>query len=164
MVRFEGLITNVARREIKVRTGTQNTIKCAHYLGAMTFEGTSDIVSSKSWLIRLQRIFYMMRCIDEERLSFIELLLEGNAYHWWMSVLRRYEEHGAAIWVDFQRELTNKLFPIIYQEGKINEFITFLQGFMTVEKFERNFFELLRFASLTALKEREKCRRFERGL
>ena len=88
MDKFEGFITNVARREIEVRTGTQNTIKRAHDLGAATFEEIANPVSSKSWLIKPQRIFYMMRCIDKERFSFTEFLLECNAYHWWMSVLR----------------------------------------------------------------------------
>lgn len=37
----------------------------------------------------------------------------------------------------------------------INEFITLVQGFMTVEKYERNFFEVLRFAPFAALNERE---------
>lgn len=57
MDRFKGFVVNVARREVEVRTGTQNTIKRARDLGATTFEGTTDLVSSKSWLIRLQRIF-----------------------------------------------------------------------------------------------------------
>ena len=72
--RFEEFVVNVARREVEVRTGTQNTIERARDLGAMTFEGATDLVSSKSWLIRLQRIFCVIRCIDEKRLSFTEFL------------------------------------------------------------------------------------------
>ena len=34
MDKFEGFITNVARREIEVRTGTQNTVERAHDLRA----------------------------------------------------------------------------------------------------------------------------------
>ena len=105
---FEGLIVNVARREVEVRTGTQNTIERARDLRATTFEGMTDPVSSESWLIRLRKIFNVMRCTDKERLSFTEFLLEGNAYHWWMSILRRYGRHGDITWADFQREFTDK--------------------------------------------------------
>ena len=38
-------------------------------------------VSLESWLIKLRRIFDVMRCTDEEKLSFAEFLLDGNAYH-----------------------------------------------------------------------------------
>ena len=106
----------------------------------------------------------MMRCIDEERLSFTEFLLDGNAYHWWMSILRQYGGHGAITWADFQREFTNKVFPIVYREDMMNEFMTLVQGSMIVEEYERKFSELLRFAQFTVPNESEKCRRFERGL
>ena len=43
----------------------------------------------------------MMRCTDKERLSFTEFLLESNEYHWWMSVLRRYEGHGVITLANF---------------------------------------------------------------
>ena len=65
----------------------------------------------------------MMRCTDEERLSLTEFLLESNAYHWWMSVLRRYEGHGAVTWANFQREFTDKFFRIVYQQDMMNEFM-----------------------------------------
>ena len=46
----------------------------------------------------------------------------------------------------------------------MNEFMTLVQGSMTVEEYEHKFFELLRFAQFTVPNEREKCRWFERGL
>lgn len=50
-----------------------------------------------------------------------------------MSVLSRYEGHRAVTWADFQREFTDKFFPAIYQKDRMNEFITLVQGSMTVE-------------------------------
>ena len=46
----------------------------------------------------------------------------------------------------------------------MNEFITLVQGSITVEEYEHKFFKLLRFAQFTVPNEREKCRRFERSL
>ena len=46
----------------------------------------------------------------------------------------------------------------------MNEFMTLVQGSMTVEEYERKFSKLLRFTQFTVPNEREKCRRFERGL
>ena len=89
MERLTGFVTNVARREAEVRAETGNTIERVRNLGATTFEGITDPVRSESWIIRLGRIFDVMRYTDEERLSFAVYLLEGSAYHWWMSVLRQ---------------------------------------------------------------------------
>ncbi|KAK9214238.1 hypothetical protein WN944_006226 [Citrus x changshan-huyou] len=157
MDRFEGFVSNVARREAELCTGTQNTIEHAHDLGATTFKGTTDLVSSKSWLIRLRGIVDVMRCTNEERLSSIEFLLEGNVYHWWMSVLRRYGGRGAVTWANFQREFTDKFFPFVYQEDRINEFMTLVQGSMTVKEYEQciGFGTLVRVATRIERSRRE---------
>ncbi|KAH9671308.1 Endonuclease [Citrus sinensis] len=57
-----------------------------------------DPPEAKSWLFKLERIFDVMRCSEEDRLSFATFLLEDRAYHWWQTVERKCQGHAVLTW------------------------------------------------------------------
>ena len=42
----------------------------------------------ENWLERIERMLVRMHCITEEKLECTILLLQDEAYHWWVSVIR----------------------------------------------------------------------------
>ncbi|KAK4841299.1 hypothetical protein QYF36_002391 [Acer negundo] len=54
----------------------KNTIKRAYKVGATNFDGTGDPNSASSWLNELECVFGVMRCTDEQKISFAIFLLK----------------------------------------------------------------------------------------
>ena len=160
--RLAQLVTVAVERQTQGPPKRENTIERVRSLGAENFSGTTEPADAESWLTRVERIFDVMRCTDDERVSFATFLLEGGAYHWWRSVSRRYG--GVISWADFCKEFNVKFFPMVYQDIQASKFFELEQGLMTVEEYENRFIELSRFASYAIQNERDKCKRFEQGL
>ncbi|KAH9667429.1 hypothetical protein KPL70_021042 [Citrus sinensis] len=161
----EGIVeSSTHENQTHPHVGHANTIVRVRSLGAKSFNGSEDPPEAESWLIKLERIFDMMRCLEEDRLSFATFLLEDRAYHWWQTVERRYQGHAALTWAIFRKEFYDHYFPAVYQDIKRSEFLRLVQGSMSVEEYEKKFLDLSRFAISAVGDERERCKRFEEGL
>ena len=47
-----------------------------------------DPVMAENWLERTERMLVQMHCTAEEKLECVISLLQDEAYHWWVSVIR----------------------------------------------------------------------------
>ncbi|KAH9657944.1 Endonuclease [Citrus sinensis] len=161
----EGIVeSSTHENQTHPHVGHVNTIECVRSLGAKSFNGFGDPPEAESWLVKLERIFDVMRCSEEDRLSFATFLLEDRAYHWWQTVERRYQGHAAPTWAIFHKEFYDHYFPTVYQDIKRSEFLRLVQGSMPVEEYEKKFLDLSRFSTSAIGDERERCRRLEEGL
>ncbi|KAL5857340.1 hypothetical protein ACOSQ3_004798 [Xanthoceras sorbifolium] len=81
--RIAQLLTTIVQHQTHVR---EITIECARRMGATSFDGSRDPDSAHAWLNDLERVFWVMGCSDEQKISFVTFLLKDRAYDWWLYV------------------------------------------------------------------------------
>lgn len=54
------------------------------------FAGIGDPAEVKSWMVKIERVFDIMDCSDNQKLCLATFLVEVCAYDWWKSVHSKY--------------------------------------------------------------------------
>ncbi|XP_022637939.1 uncharacterized protein LOC111240490 [Vigna radiata var. radiata] len=112
----------------------------------------------------MERIYDAKRCGDENRLTFTEYLLIGEAGHWWGSSKMLLEDkHTPITWEVFKKKFYEEYFPNSVRFAKEVEFLQLVQGGMTVSEYANRFKQLMRFYTMRMSEERQ-CRKFENRL
>ncbi|XP_024018441.1 uncharacterized protein LOC112090707 [Morus notabilis] len=89
--------------------------------------------------------------------------MEGRASTWWKQVRRRLDVAGMT-WEQFEVLFNEQYFPQSYMDEKVMDFMSLLQGDMSVREYETKFNDLSRFAPSLVESENLKCLKFEKGL
>ena len=105
-------------REVLEEPG--RSIERVQKLGAKTYDGNDDPEAAWSWLDRVNKIYGVMGCTDDQRVLFSNFLMEDRAKDWWDAVDRRYPD--GISWDQFQQEFTDRFFPQSHKDSKIEEF------------------------------------------
>ena len=77
-------------------------------LGAKPYDGSGDLEAAWLWLDRVNKVYGVMGCTDEQRVLFSSFLMEDRAKDWWDSVERMYPD--GISWNQFQQEFTDRFF------------------------------------------------------
>lgn len=157
-------MTTVVQNQTQVHAGQANTIERVRSLGVRSFNGSREPPEAESWFLKLERIFYIMKCAEDDKLSFATFLLKDRAYHWWQTVERRIHGQAVITWFIFRKEFYDHYFLVVYQDVKRSEFLRLVQRSMIVEEYEKKFMEFFRFPTSAIGDERKRCRRFKEGL
>ena len=104
----------------------------------------------------------MMKCTDEQMVTFSAFLLWGRALERWRAVQRRCPE--GVSWAQFKEEFTDKFVPSSYRDAKAEEFFRLEQGTLSMIDYERSFSELVRHVPFIRDDEVSKTKRFSVGL
>ena len=104
----------------------------------------------------------MMKCTDEQMVTFSAFLLRDRELEWWRAVQRRCPE--GVSWAQFKEEFTDKFVPASYRDAKAEEFFRREQGTLFVTDYERSFSELVRHVPFIRDDEVSKTKRFTVGL
>ena len=94
-------------------------------------------------------MYGVMGCTDEQRVLFSSFLMEDRAKDWWDAIERRYPD--GISWDQFQQEFTDRFFPQIHKDSKIDEFFRLEQKNMSVSDYEKRFSELVRLVPYRSL-------------
>ncbi|XP_070660660.1 uncharacterized protein [Malus domestica] len=89
--------------------------------------------------------------------------LEGQAYHWWESILS-IPDTQVTTWEEFETIFLEKYFPSTLRSMKAREFVNLVQGELTIVEYEAKFEELMRFAPYMIPDDTVKARKFKEGL
>ncbi|XP_052732489.1 uncharacterized protein LOC128196275 [Vigna angularis] len=128
------------------------------------FDGKCSPDEVDQWLRDMERVYNAKRCPDENRLSYTEYMLTGEASHWWSSARMILEGARTPItWDLFKRKFYREYFPDTLRYAKEVEFLELVQGNMSVSEYTNHFKHLLRFNTMT-VDEEWQCRKFENGL
>ena len=138
------------------------SIERVQKLGAKPYDGNGDPEAAWLWLDRVNKVYGVMGCTDEQRVLFSSFLMEDRAKDWWDAVERRYP--NGISWDQFQQELTYRFFPQSHKDSKIEEFFRFEQQNMSVSDYEKRFSEVVRLVPYIQANEAMKCKRFLAGL
>ena len=131
-------------------------------MGAKPYDGSGDPEAAWLWLNRVNKVYGVMGCTDEQRVLFSSFLMEDRAKDWWDSVERRYPD--GISWDQFQQEFSDRFFPQSHKDSKIDEFFKLEQKNMLVSEYEKKFSELVRLIPYIQADEVLKCKMFLSGL
>ena len=85
------------------------SIERVQKLGAKPYDDSGDPEAAWLWLDRVNKVYEVIGCTDEQRVLFSSFLMEDRAKDWWDSVERRYPD--GISWDQFQQEFTDRFFP-----------------------------------------------------
>ncbi|XP_056167607.1 uncharacterized protein LOC130138216 [Syzygium oleosum] len=87
------------------------------------FTGAGDPEAATLWIRELDKVFALLRCTDEDKVTLAVYQLQGNASTWWEATQRRvFPEGTARVWGAFVEAFYNKYFLDCAREQKMNEF------------------------------------------
>ena len=138
------------------------SIERVQKLGAKPYDGSGDPEAAWLWLDRVNKVYGVMGCTDEQRVLFSSFLMEDRAKDWWDSIEKRYPD--GISWDKFQQEFTDRFFPQSHKDSKIDEFFRLEQKNRSVSDYEKRFSELVRLVPYIQADEAMKCKRFLAGL
>ena len=120
-------------------------------------------VMAENWLERTERMLVQIHCIAEEKLECAISLLQDEAYHWWVSVIRTAPPKSVT-WKFFLDEFKKQYVGRIYLNNMRREFQNLKQRQMSVTEYQREFTRFSKYAPEILVSEEERCRKFEDGL
>jgi hypothetical protein len=135
-----------------------------HQLGAVYFDGKAAPLEADTWMGKMEQIYGLLECTEEEKVACTRSLFQGSASYWWKSVERRLAGTTPVTWEVMRKEFEEYYLPQSFKDARMIEFTRLVQGSMTVAEYESKFIELSRFAPSLVSTEWDKCRRFEQGL
>ena len=122
---------------IEVTKEAGRSIERVQKLGAKSYECSGDPEAAWLWLDRVNKVYGVMGCTDEQRVLFSSFLMENKAKDWWDSLEMRYPD--GISWYQFQQEFTDRFFPQSHKDSKIEEFFKLEQKNMSVSEYEKKF-------------------------
>ncbi|XP_061360561.1 uncharacterized protein LOC133304529, partial [Gastrolobium bilobum] len=131
------------------------------------FQGSRDPKVVITWLMRMEKIFQVMRCQDLQRLLYSVYMLEGDAYDWWYNASRPFTIQGEELtWALFERLFHEEYFLRDVREAKQGEFDKLVQSTMTVDVYVAKFNELVKFGNYKGMLPTPESlsAKFQRGL
>lgn len=127
------------------------------------FNGVPDPMAAEEWIRQIRRKLNNQKVPEELKVDIACTYLEGQAYHWWESVLSM-PNTEITTWEAFENIFLEKYFPSTVKGRKAREFVNLVQGELSVAEYQAKFEQLMRFAPNMILDEFTKAKRFEEGL
>ncbi|XP_020216673.1 uncharacterized protein LOC109800292 [Cajanus cajan] len=128
------------------------------------FTGDADPEAVDRWICELEKIFAVLGCSPEKRLTYAVYMLVGEAEHWWRGTYQMLAARGVTVdWECFRTVFMEKYFPESVRHAKEAEFMRLHQGGMTISEYAMRFEHLAHFYS-QGIAEAWKCRKFVDGL
>ncbi|XP_024029331.1 uncharacterized protein LOC112093946 [Morus notabilis] len=137
---FQGMATR-ARNERPVEDRKQGYFREFKRAPIPSFNSEGGPQEAEFWLDSIVKHLSTMRVPDEYWVEFAVYKIEGLVNTWW-----------------------KQYFPQSYREEKALEFMSLLQGDMSIREYEAKFNDLSRFAPSLVESENMRCLKFEKGL
>ncbi|XP_042939461.1 uncharacterized protein LOC122274490 [Carya illinoinensis] len=129
------------------------------------FDGKGTELDADNWLERLEKIFSVISCTEEQKVEFAAYNLADVANGWWKAtrgfIQQELGEATPISWNKFKEAFNDRFFPVSIREAKAREFANLKQGTMTVRQYASKFVELSRFAPHLVHTEALKAEKFE---
>ena len=112
--------------------------------------------------MKMEKVFIVQECQDEEKIRFTAYLLQGEAYNWWRILEQKYEHDRTPLtWQRFWDEFFDKYFSRSVRIQKEQEFIHLKQENRSVAEYEAKFTELAKFVPRLVEIEQDRVHKFE---
>jgi hypothetical protein len=130
-----------------------------------TFSSGVDPDAAEYWVSEIERVFEVLSVPDEKKTLFGSFRLKDEARIWW-DTTRRMRFLGLSVvpWETFKKAFLDNYFPPHVREKKKIEFLELCQGNLTLSEYVAKFQQLERHCPNLFEDERERARKFIRGL
>ncbi|WVZ51599.1 hypothetical protein U9M48_002729 [Paspalum notatum var. saurae] len=129
------------------------------------FDGSGRPIDAVDWLRKVEKVMNGCRLTPEERVFFVPHQLTGLADIWWSGVSEAWPpSRGDITWDVFLQQFRAKYYPESFRDRMSDALNHIQQGTKTVDEYEREFSNIVRFVPTVASDEQEKARKFFRGL
>ncbi|KAJ1276135.1 hypothetical protein BS78_05G191000 [Paspalum vaginatum] len=129
------------------------------------FDGSGTPTDAADWLRKVEKVMNGCRLTPEERVFFVPHQLIGLADIWWSGVSEAWPPSRVDItWEVFLQQFRAKYYPESFRDRMSDALNHIQQGSKTVDEYEREFSNIVRFVPTVASDEREKAQKFFRGL
>ena len=61
-------------------------------LGPPYFSGTSDPTETEAWIMKIEKLFDVIDCSEEQKASYVAFMLDKEVDHWWRMTKRLLED------------------------------------------------------------------------
>ena len=131
----------------------------------LVFTHASDPLEADNWLRAMEKQLNIAQCNDLEKVLYASGQLQGVAQDWWeFFQYGRPNNTPAITWQEFKDNFWSYHIPNGLMELKQEEFISLKQGSMTVAEYRDKFAQLSRYAPNDVAEDKDKQRRFLKGL
>ncbi|XP_062117953.1 uncharacterized protein LOC133831599 [Humulus lupulus] len=127
------------------------------------FEGKADPMVAEDWLRSVEAIFDHMELDDRQRVSCTVYLLKMDARIWW-DVTKHTRDPNTMTWAKFVQAFNKKYYSPAVLATKVDEFITLVQGNLSVTDHAPKFDRLAKFSPEVVPTYALRVQRFVRGL
>ena len=133
--------------------------------GPIDFMGRKDDepAMAENLLKITERMLMQIYCTAKEKLECAISLLQDEAYHWWVSMIKTAPPEKVT-WKFFLDEFNKQYVGRIHLNNMRREFHNLKQRQMSVTKYQREFTRLSKYAPEILVSEEERRRKFEDGL
>ncbi|XP_024019523.1 uncharacterized protein LOC112091040 [Morus notabilis] len=159
---FQGMATR-AQNELPAEDRKQSYFREFIRGHIPTFNSEGRPQEAEYWFDSIVKHLNTMGVPEEYWVEFTVYKMEGQASTWWKQVRIRLNVAGMT-WEQFKVIFNEQNFPQSYRDEKVMEFMSLLQGDMSVREYEAKFNDLSRFAPSLVESEHLKCLKFEKGL
>ncbi|XP_030538844.2 uncharacterized protein LOC115746979 [Rhodamnia argentea] len=129
------------------------------------FNGIGDPELAPGWIEKLEKIFGVPICTDEEKVLLAVYQPDGTANDRWKATKDGVFPKGTALsWTTFTEVFNDKYFLETARESKLVEFRNLRRGHLIVDQYEAEFARLSMYAPRYVEDPLEKMRRFRDGL
>ncbi|XP_073139098.1 uncharacterized protein [Henckelia pumila] len=120
---------------------------------------------AEDWLERMENCFREFQCTEEQKMETLGFLLEVNDRKWWRSTYGPFiAARGVVTWAEFWTDFERLYFPPALRQSKASELLSLRQRTMTVDEYQKKFFELLPYCPQFASSSEENYDLFLHGL
>ena len=84
-------LAGVLERQTRSSSSRVTTFEEFKKLGPPNFPGTADPVEVEAWLRQIEKYFTVLKCSEEQKVTFAAFMLIKEADHWWQSTQRLLE-------------------------------------------------------------------------
>ena len=128
------------------------------------FTHASDPLEADDWLRAVEKQLNIAQCNDLEKVLYASGQLQGATQDWWDSFQYGRPNAPAITWQEFKDNFRSYHIPDGLVELKQEEFRSLKQGSMSVAEYRDKFAQLSRYAPNDVADDKDKQRRFLKGL
>ena len=80
-------------------------------LGPPYFSSTPNPTKVDAWILKIEKLFEVIDCSEEQKASYATFVLDKEVDHWWRIAKRLLKDQGPITWRRFREAFYKKYFP-----------------------------------------------------
>ncbi|GKB91090.1 putative reverse transcriptase domain-containing protein [Tanacetum coccineum] len=149
--------------------GTVNVQGCSHktFMNGKphSFNGTEGVVGLRRWIEKVEQVFEICKCIEEDKVMFAASTFEGRALTWWNGNVHTLGLFNAIRipWTEFKTMMTTEYWPTTEIQNIEQELWTLTLKGDGIEAYNNRFHELVLMCPELVPTEKKKIEKYIRG-